>query len=404
MLKPQIALEEKIRKQIYNALQGKYLEKIIRKLNSTSSENYWQSRMEGHSFKIEPEIMPKLYEIFDGVKTGLGYKRQVDFYVSSDSEVNAFSVMARVPSEPDIINVNSALIDLMTEDELRFVIGHEFGHLINKDTNLSDLVYFVFPPDKAAIPLILVYKFRLWQQLCELTADRYGYLAIPDLNTCVSAFYKMASGLHLTKDNFDLDLFIKNNLKHLDYFVKDKGMNLFDHPVNPVRIQSLNLYATASSQKALSSGMEGIATALLKVFNGEEGKYLAQFIASAGLLVASADNEVSEEEWETILNNLSQLEIFPREYLMAISKMPPEEIVKMFNGSVMKLMKINPGLRDTLFEYVIGLVLADKKIDDPEMKLMHDVGTFLQYSDREIAETFAQMVQLNFVPSFDAMG
>ena len=89
---------------------------------------------------------------------------------------------------------------------------------------------------------------------------------------------------------------------------------------------------------------------------------------------------------------------------MAISKMPPEEIVKMFNGSVMKLMKINPGLRDTLFEYVIGLVLADKKIDDPEMKLMHDVGTFLQYSDREIAETFAQMVQLNFVPSFDAMG
>ena len=86
MLKPQIALEEKIRKQIYNALQGKYLEKIIRKLNSTSSENYWQSRMEGHSFKIEPEIMPKLYEIFDGVKTGLGYKRQVDFYVLSDSE------------------------------------------------------------------------------------------------------------------------------------------------------------------------------------------------------------------------------------------------------------------------------------------------------------------------------
>ena len=81
-------------------------------------------------------------------------------------------------------------------------------------------MYFVFPPDKAAIPLILAYKFRLWQQLCELTADRYGYLAIPNLNTCVSAFYKMASGLHLTKDTFDLDLFIKHNLKHLDYFVR----------------------------------------------------------------------------------------------------------------------------------------------------------------------------------------
>jgi hypothetical protein len=69
------------------------------------------------------------------------------------------------------------MFDLMSEDELRFVVGHELGHIINKDTSLKRLIYFVFPPGAATPPISLQFKIRLHDQLAELVADRYGYMA-----------------------------------------------------------------------------------------------------------------------------------------------------------------------------------------------------------------------------------
>lgn len=61
--------------------------------------------------------------------------------------MNAFSLAAEEDGASHIVNINSGLFGMMTQDELRFVIGHELGHLINKDTALARLVSFVFPPD-----------------------------------------------------------------------------------------------------------------------------------------------------------------------------------------------------------------------------------------------------------------
>ena len=79
----------------------------------------------------------------------------------------------------------------MTNEELKFVIGHELGHLINKDTSLSRLISFVFP-EGTTPPITLLYKIRLHSQLAELVADRYGFKAAGNLESCVTAFFKMA--------------------------------------------------------------------------------------------------------------------------------------------------------------------------------------------------------------------
>ena len=142
-----IPLEQELGKQIYNALQGSVVEMIIKSATDESSDAYWRSRMEGHCMKVDKDLLPAFHALCQDVMKRLDIKEKVDFYVTGDSDLNAFSVAAEDEGQPHIVNINSAMFDLMSEDELRFVVGHELGHLINKDTALKRLIYFVFPPD-----------------------------------------------------------------------------------------------------------------------------------------------------------------------------------------------------------------------------------------------------------------
>jgi len=395
-----IKLEQAVRKQIYEAVQGPAVEAIIGKLSSSSSDKYWRSVMEGQSFKVEKKMMSNLYELFNGVKDDLGFKADIDFYITGDSTVNAFSVASEKKGEPNIVNINSALVELMTEDELRFVVGHEIGHLINKDTNFRRLLGFIFP-DMKKTPIVLQYKVHLEDNLCELVADRYGYMAMPDIKTCVSAFFKMSSGLDVAKLDVDMDTFIAENRRHLEYFISGEGISTSDHPVNPIRVEALDLFATCSSQEELDSKMDELINILLKIGTTEVDQYMPSFIASTGLITASVDDEVTQDEFEAILESLSAYKMFPKNFLDEVSQ---QDVLKIFNESTSKILELEPGLRDSLFTYVLSIVFADSKFTDAEMGLVYELGNkCFGYSEKEIAGMFAAMIQMGFTPDLQAL-
>jgi len=398
-LNPTIELEKQIGEQIYNALQGTVVEEVLRKTKTSSSDAYWRSSMEGHSLKVQKELLPDFYALCQDVKNKLGYNEDVDFYITGDSDVNAFSVAAEDKGEPHIVNVNSALFDLMSDAELRFVIGHELGHLINKDTALNRLIRFVFPPE-AAVPVTLLYKIRLHEQLAELVADRYGYIATEDLGVCVTAFFKLASGLDLTKMNVSIDALIADNNRRLEYFLKDKGVSRSSHPVNPIRVQALNLFATSKSQKELQEGMDELISILLKVGDEELDEHMARFIASAGLIVANSDGNIKEDEINQIIETLAALKIFPRKFLDEIAH---GDVGKIFNESVEGILRINPGLRGALLEYMIHVVLSDKIIAKEEVELLYEFGKNIALSEMEVATSIAESIQKNYMPSLESI-
>jgi Zn-dependent protease with chaperone function len=398
-LNPKLELEKQLGKQIYNALQGEIVEEVLRKTKTSSRDAYWRSSMEGHSLRVQKELLPDFYELCQDVKKKLKVKEEVDFYITGDSDVNAFSLAAEDEGEHHIVNVNSALFDLMSTDELRFVIGHELGHLINKDTALARLINFVFPPE-AAVPVTLQYKIRLHEQLAELVADRYGYMATENLGVCVTAFFKMASGLDLEKMNVSIDALIADNNRRLEYFLKDKGISRSSHPVNPIRVQALNLFATCQSQEELHKGMDELISILLKVGDSELDEYMARFIASAGLIVASSDKRVKEDEVNQIIEMLARLKIFPRKYLEEIAQ---GDVGAIFNDSVENILKINPGMRMGLLEYMIHIALSDKVIARNEVELLYNFGASISLSEIEVASAIAESIQRNYMPSLESI-
>lgn len=397
---PTLPLERELGKQIYQALQGPVVETILKSAKDGSGDDYWRSRMEGHCMKVDKEILPDFYALCQDVKKRLNFRDAVDFYVTGDSTLNAFSVAAEDEDHPHIVNINSAMFDLMSEEELRFVIGHELGHIMNKDSALKRLIYFVFPPDNTNPPITLQYKIRLHDQLAELVADRYGFLANDNLNACVTAFYKMSSGLDLAKMNVSIEALLADNRKRLDYFTNGKGLSRHDHPVNPIRVQAIHLFATAKDEKELEKGMEELISILLKVGNGPLDEDLSVFIASAGLIVANTDEQVSEKEIAHIIQSLAALQIFPKRFLESVAK---SNVSKLFEMSVANILGHDPGMRDSLLIYMISLVLSDKEICESEIALVYGFGKGIGFSEKEISQKFAEMIQRNYVPSLESI-
>ncbi len=400
ILQPEIALEKKLASQIYNALQGDVVRFILKNAQDSGDDDYWRSRMEGHCMKANGKLMSNFYRLCMEVKERLSFDEPVDFYVTGDASINAFSIAAEDEGHPHIVNVNSELFNLMSEDELKFVIGHELGHLMNQDTALRRLIYFVYPPEATQIPITLQYKIHLHDNLAELVADRYGYIACGNLDACVTAFFKMASGLDLQKMRVSIEDLLADNTKRLDYFMRGGGMSHYDHPVNPIRVHAIHLFANARNQEELEKGMDELIQVLLKVGNNPLDEPMSIFVATAGLITANIDGEVSKEEYEHILRTLSASHIFPKQFLEAVAQ---ADVEKLFQDAVNAIIEINPGLKPSLLEYIIGLVLADREIGEKEVNFVYGIGQSLGMNVKEISILFANMVQRNFNPSLDAI-
>ena len=400
-----LPLEKALSEQIYNALQGNVVEQIAKIAKVQNPINDYRSILEGHSFKVEEGTLPNYYKMFHEIKETLCFEGDIDFYITGDSSVNAFSICSMNPEEPNIINVNSSLIELMTDKELRFVVGHEMGHLINGNTKLTRLINFVYPGD-TEVPVTLQYKIRLWGQLNELIADRYGFLAMPDINVCISAFFKMASGLDFEKMKVNIDKFIEENRKHLDFFRNDKGLNFDVHPVNPIRVEALYNFSKSmffvkggTTRKRLQEEMDELISILLRVRNSELDSHMANFIATAGLMMAGADNSNSDEEIEVILEELSATKIFPMNFLEDIAQMKPEDLGKLFTDSINKIMEINPNMREAMFIYLISIVMADKELSIDEINSLLNMGqNALGYSPMEAANILLAVIQRHYSP------
>ena len=400
ILKPEIELEQALAGQIYNALQGDVVRFVLKNAQTSTDDEYWRSRMEGHCMKVDKNLLGNFYNLCHEVKRRLNFQEDVDFYVTGDSSINAFSIAAEDGQHPHIVNVNSELFNLMSEDELKFVVGHELGHLINQDTALRRLIHFVYPPQSTQIPITLQYKIHLHDNLAELVADRYGYIACGNLEACVTAFFKMASGLDLEKMQVSIEDLLADNSKHLEYFLKGGGMSHYDHPVNPIRVQAINLFANARNQDELDKGMDELIQVLLKVGNNPLDEPMSIFVATAGIIAANVDGNVSKEEYEHIIRTLSGSMIFPKSFLDSVLK---ADVDALFQESAKTILSINPNLKSGMLEYIIGIVLADREIGEKEVNFIYGIGKGLGLSVQEVSILFANMVQQSFNPSLDAI-
>jgi Peptidase family M48/Tellurite resistance protein TerB len=403
-----IQLESDLSNEIWRDIEGDIISNLLKLSKAEKSNNAYKSLLEGHSFKVTQDLTPKLFGIFREVCDRLEFSDPVDFYITNSPEVNAFSSARTEDDQPHIVNINSTLVDKFDDEELQFVIGHEIGHIISNNTRINEIVNFVFT-DPSKLPILLYNKLTIWNKLAELTADRYGLIACRNLEKCISGFFKLSSGLDISKTNFDYNSFLRENDRRLEFFRKEKAGNFSTHPVNPLRIKAIECFFKSDLFKRLTNKKEpkkdkdldkqiSELTDLLLILRSSELDYhRSMYVASAGLIMASIDEKVDASEYEAILNTLASFLVFPVNMLKQIMKKGNQK--ELFLTSAQKLLQQNPIERDDLFDYLIAIALTDKKILEKEIVFLNEAGQNLfQFSPKEIAQKISFRIQQSFIP------
>jgi len=403
-----IKFEQEIGTTLREILDSDVISRIKKEAKVEKAGNYSNYLLEGHSFKLGPDLLPELYKPFKDVSEALNFTEPTEFYISNTPDFNALAASSEEKDEPHLVNLNSGLVNALDEDELRFVIGHELGHIISKNIQIKEVIEFIFPHYQG-IPLQLYNKISLWDKLSELTADRYGLIACGDPNKCVSAFFKMSSGLSLDRFNLNFAIFLEENEKLLESFKKENTINVASHPMNPIRIKALEYFAQSTLYKSilenkpiekdpsLTSNMEELTNLLLVIRNSELDKQRSLFIASAGLVMSGVEGQMNRDEYEVIIEQLANYLIFPGELLQGIIDQKAQNNV--FLQSATTIMQHNPAERDPMFEFLVGVAMSDNQLFTKEIDFLYEVGASLfKYSPKEIAQRISYVVRGNFIP------
>lgn len=123
--------------------------------------------------QVTNDQFPELKALIDECRRHIDIPPDTRVFVSYSPYMNAFAIGL---GRPYTIVLFSALIDNMDADELKYVIGHEMGHIKFGHTVLLTLIGQL-GSRTYGIPILrdLFYiAFLFWSRAAELTADRAG--------------------------------------------------------------------------------------------------------------------------------------------------------------------------------------------------------------------------------------
>ncbi|MCX6984869.1 MAG: M48 family metallopeptidase [Lentisphaerae bacterium] len=352
----------------------------------------------GNSIRMNEILAPRLYNICREVSGKTGYGKKIEFYISPYPEVNAVSING-FNMDRDMIILTPSLIKLMSDQELKFVIGHEIGHLVFKHSVPGITYHRVFGGRENFNSVRNNLKNR-WDIYAEISADRVGYFAVDDIRTVGRTFFKLSSGLPEEYLNFNLDEYMKQ-LDEIDP-AKSGYMSCESHPANLIRLKCLELFSSSSAYfKFTDKPIEGIPDDILL---GEEMKVLlmresepkgqmelemAKMIGAAGMILSLSDDEMIEKEYDSTYDYLLIFTSMPESYMEFDTE---QEALEQLYSSCSYWADINNSKKFDLFKALIWIALGDNKISENQKVFLNEIGSRIKIPEKDITDYIRQIV------------
>ena len=167
--------------------------------------------------RVGPNQFPEIYQMVRDCSELLGIGIPTTFITAELGVLNAFA-LAIEDAEPMIV-LNSSIVERMTPQELKAVIGHECGHVHNNHGIYNVLANLLINGIGASIPgireilalvsLPLRVAIQTWSRAAEVTCDRAGVLCCGEADSTISAQSKLLSGGLLSDHQINVDALLE---------------------------------------------------------------------------------------------------------------------------------------------------------------------------------------------------
>jgi Zn-dependent protease with chaperone function len=237
-------------------------DKVFKAISGMLPERSLRLLFLSDSVRVSDQQFQHLHDMLRDACYILDLDKVPQMYVKQDPQPNAMCIGMDEP----IIVVTTGLVELLDEEEMRAVVGHEVGHALSGHSVYRTIMLFLtnlalalawIPLGALAIRAIIAALLE-WFRKSELSADRAGLLVGQDLEASMRGLMKLAGGNHLHEMN--VDAFLQQAEEY------DKGGDVRDsvlkilnvlprsHPFTTIRAAELKRWAESRDYQRIMDG------------------------------------------------------------------------------------------------------------------------------------------------------
>ena len=297
-------------------------------------------RLLSHDVRITEPLLPELHSAMRAVAKNLRAAHTIEFYARSGPIPQAWCVPLGGEVHFAVV-VSSGLVDLMSADELRFVIGHEIGHYL--------FGHHRRPPAGSARGLGALALLHS-QRAAEISADRAGFVCAPSEKDAFAAIVKTASGLSSRHLNLDAASYLQQAKEVMA--AGDESAVFGTHPILPLRARALHWFAMSEpfyrwrgekKEAPLSAAelddriLRDFAAAEKGGFGAHSEKAVSQARVWCLLMLFASDNVLSKSEQKSLVRLVGESDAhkaikFVRENGIAAAEKKEQAALKNLRG------------------------------------------------------------------------
>lgn len=350
-------------------------------------------RLLGTSVRLSRFMAPDVHKMADECIEKLEMEIPHELYVYSSPQYNAACFK---PEDGKLfVMFSSSLLEKFEGSELKFVIGHEFGHHVYNHHEIP--IGYLLRGNQRPDPRLALDLFA-WSRNAEVSADRAGAFCAEDMNGIARSLFKLASGLGDKIIRFDLEEFLKQvDEMQVEDAEPGQGAPKEDwfstHPFSPLRVKALQLFDRSVLMTEEGISHEHLEVGVQRLMSLMEPSYLEartdtanamrRLLFSGAIAVANADKGISESEIELFEKFFGKGEFNKGLNIDRIIETLPARI-KIANqqASLTQRMQV---MRD-----ICVMSRADGKANDIERTVMNEIADQLGISTAFICQTLAQ--------------
>jgi Zn-dependent protease with chaperone function len=233
----------------------------------------------GNSIQVGPRQYATIYGIFRECVRDLDIRPEPTLFVAQNPQVNSYALGQEHP----YVVVNTGLLDLLSEAEIRTVLAHELGHIKCGHTILIQMGIWAMSAASMLSELTLglgnlvssglIFAFYEWRRKAELSSDRAALLVTDNLDTVMQTMMKLSGGsakyghecnlnefIHQSESYQELD---QDALNQVYKFLLYNGGNgsFLTHPFPVDRLRYLREWAVSEDYRQIRQGNYRRATA-----------------------------------------------------------------------------------------------------------------------------------------------